>query len=100
MDWWKLISEYLPLGAISDDDTEIDVWRDGVRGTSSMTMSCIIATPQVPFSSAFLSKRVRLYFLIFTRGFVGIMLHQKAWSKKLSNKVSTSRWLPTTRLRS
>jgi hypothetical protein len=65
-----------------------------------MMMSCITAVLHVSFSDAFPLKKVRLYFSIFMREYVGILLHQGAWSKKLSGKVFTSQRPPTMWLRS
>jgi hypothetical protein len=67
----------------------LSAYHAGPRGTSSMMMSSIITTSQVSFSGPFLLKKVRRYFPIYTRGFVGIMLHQGAWSKRLSENVGT-----------
>jgi hypothetical protein len=76
-----------------------DDWHVGPRGTSSMMTSGITVAPQLSFSDAFPLKRVRLYSLIPMRGFVGIMLHQEAWSGRLFGKVSTGRLSPMTWLR-
>jgi hypothetical protein len=49
-----------------------------------MMMSCITAVRQVSSSGAFPLKKIRLYFSIFMKEFVGIMLRKGAWSEKLS----------------
>jgi hypothetical protein len=57
-----------------------------------MTMSCITAVLQESFNDAFPSKKVRPYLLIFTKEYMGVMLHQGAFSEKLSDKVFTGQW--------
>jgi hypothetical protein len=65
-----------------------------------MMMSSIAAVHKVSSSGAFPLKKVKLYFSIFMKEFVNIMLRQGAWSKKRSDRLFTGQRPPTTRLRS
>jgi hypothetical protein len=75
-------------------------WRTRPRGTSSMTMICITAAPQVSSSGAFPLKKVRHYFSTFMKEYVGITLRQGAWSEWPYDKVFIGQRPPTMRLRS
>jgi hypothetical protein len=75
-DWRKLISEYLRLGAILDDETK--------------TTSYIITTPQASFSDASPMKKASHCSLMSTRVSVGIKLHRRAWTGRLYDRDFTS----------
>jgi hypothetical protein len=77
--WQKLISEYLWLGAILDDETEMT------------TTSCIAVAQQVSSNDAYLSRKVRHYSSTFMMEFVDITLHQGECSIKPFGKVFTGR---------
>jgi hypothetical protein len=67
-----------------------DAWCPGLSGTSSTMESSIVVAPQASFNGAFPLKKVRHYSSSFMKGIVGVMLHQGAWSERLSDKVFTS----------
>jgi hypothetical protein len=52
-------------------------------------MNYIDATLQASFSDASPLRRARHFSSISTRGSMGIMLHQEAWSGRLSDMVFT-----------
>jgi hypothetical protein len=63
MDRWKLISKYLWLRTVPDDETETQCLAHWVKG-------------HLIHDGAFTLKKVRDYSSIFMREFVGIILHE------------------------